>query len=475
MTQMHGFQRKYPYRPFPPLSGRLYIFPALIPMIELIPWLLGLVGAAASLTPFAIWSRHKKPLLLFAAACFVAALCIIGWKKAHIPTDEEGSRLLAMADWPKFVAVAALPSAIPAGKQYDAFAPLWSAPLKNEPLAGPVVAGDLLLLGTFSATLDAISRADGKPVWSIKKHEPVFTNPVVLTNRGYAGEGLHTAVSAGITAFSLPDGKVLWERQFLSHVESSPLVREDKHRLWTGAGDQSLWCLDTRDGTAVWRKKIGHIDSTPFIMDGKLFVTSWPDIKVPKAKLFALDPDDGAEKWNVDLTGDIMGSPQQGPQSVILVTTAIGQVGPQVATDKGWAHGVSQDGKLLWTVELPGISLPEPAVLSDKGLVIHTLKTGQIVALHTKDGTTAWTVTLGKQFDAPAALRTDTNPPLLAAVTSEGVVAILNAEDGTEIRRFNVKQGGYAPPAFDGDILYVTTPRDITAYGGVHLLTRGAK
>lgn len=475
MTQMHESQRKYPYRPFPRLTGRLHIFPALIPMIELVPWLLGLAGAAAGVTPFAVWRRHKKPLLMVAAACFIAALCVIGWKKAHIPTDEEGSRLLAVADWPKLSTMSALPAAGASGKLYDTLAPLWSAPLKNEPLAGPIVAGDLLLLGTFAATLDALSRTDGKPVWSLQKREPVFTNPAVLKDRGYVGEGLHTAVSAGITAFSLPDGKVLWERQFLSHVESSPLVREAEHRLWTGAGDQSLWCLDTRDGTAVWRKKIGHIDSTPVIMDGILFVTAWPDTKVKQAKLFALDPDDGTEKWSVGLPGGIMGSPQPGPSSTVLVTTANGQVGPQVDTDKGWAHAVSGGGKLLWTVELPGISLPEPAVLANKGLIIHTLKTGQILALRIKDGTTAWSVTLGKQFDAPAALRTDTNPPLLAAVTTEGVVSILDAEGGTEIRRFNVKQGGYAPPVFDGDILYITTPRDITAYGGMHLLTRGTK
>ncbi|MEZ0224882.1 MAG: PQQ-binding-like beta-propeller repeat protein [Alphaproteobacteria bacterium] len=475
MTQMHEFQRKYPYRPFPHLQGRLHIFPALIPLIELIPWLLGLAGAAATVTPFAIWRRHKKPLLIFAAACFVVALGVVAWKKAHIPTDEEGSRLLAAEDWPKFNALSSLPAGGVADKQYNDFAPVWTAPLKNEPLAGPIVAGDLLLLGTFSATLDAISRIDGKPVWSIKKHEPVFTNPAVLKHAGYVGEGLHTAVSAGITAFSLPEGKILWERQFLSHVESSPLVHEDEHRLWTGAGDQSLWCLDTRDGSAVWRRKIGHIDSTPLIAGGTLFVTSWPDTKVKQAKLFALDPANGDEKWSAELAGGIMGSPQPGPAATVLVTTANGQVGPQVATDKGWAHAISADGKLLWTVELPGISLPEPSVLAEKELVIHTLKTGQIVALHVKDGTTAWTVTLGKQFDAPAVLRADTNPPLLAAVTTDGAVSILDAEGGTEIRRFNVKQGGYAPPVFDGDILYVTTPRDITAYGGVHLLTRGTK
>jgi outer membrane protein assembly factor BamB len=298
---------------------------------------------------------------------------------------------------------------------------------------------------------------------------------VALNDVGFAGEGLHTAIAAGITAFSLPGGKVIWERQFLSHVESPPLVDAAAHRLWTGAGDESIWCLDTRDGSAIWRRKIGHIDATPFIQDGTLYVISWPDAKVHETELFALDPDDGATKWSVPLTGDIMGSPLPGPDNTILITTAIGQVGPPLPADKGWAHAVSASGKLLWTVELPNISLPEAAVLPARGIVIHTLKTGELRALNIRDGSTAWSAQVGKEFDAPAALRADTNPPLLAAVTADGLVTIRDAEDGTEIRRFRVKQGSYAPPVFDGDIVYITTPKDITAYGGVHLFTRGTK
>ena len=475
MTQVSEFKRKFPRRPFPRLGGSLLIFPALIPLMELVPWLLGLVGAAATLTPLAVWRQHRKGLLRFAALCFATALAVWGWKIAHIPTEEEGSRLLAAADWPKLTPEGAVPATHAEQKQYDAFGPVWSAPLKHEPLAGPTVAGDLLLIGTFDNTVDAISRADGKPVWSLKKHEPVFTNPVAVGDRAILGEGLHTAISAGITEVSLPDGKVIWERQFLSHVESSPLVDEAQNRLWTGAGDESLWCLDLRDGKAIWRDRIGHIDATPFIRDGVMYIVAWPDAKVPVTNLIAVDPGNGEVKWSTPMTGDIMGSPQPGPDGIILVTTGIGQVGPLTPTDKGWAHAVAADGKLLWSVELPTISLPEVSVLAGKGIEIHTLKTGELRALRIRDGSVAWSRRLGKSFDTPATVRTDTDPPLLAAITSEGTVSLLNAEDGTEIRRFSVKQGGYAAPAFDGDILYITTPRDITAYGGVHLLTRGTK
>lgn len=456
---------------FPKLSGRLHIFPALIPMIELLPWLLGLVGATAGAARFAFLKTHKKQINIVMAICFVAATGIYIYAQTQKPSEAEGSRMVAAADLPRLTAHAA--PAAHADKTYDDFAPIWSVNTKNEPLAWPVIAGDVFMVGTFKGTLDAYARADGKLAWSLQKKEPIFTNILPVGNVGYVGEGLHTAPAAALTALSLPDGKPLWERQFRSHVESAPVVDEANHRLWTPVGEEGVFALDTRDGSVIWRQKIGHTDATPLLIDGKLYVSAQPDDGATKAALSSVNPDTGAVDWSVNLPGGTMGSPAEGPDGVILLTTAIGQVGPQKDTDKGWSHAVSKDGKLLWTVELPGMPVPEPFAV--KGLVIHTLKTGEIVALNAKDGTQAWRVKVGKEFHAPAGLRADTVPPLLAGITSEGAVALLNAEDGTEIRRFNVKQGGYAAPVFDGDVLYITTPRTITAYGGVHLLTRGEK
>jgi outer membrane protein assembly factor BamB len=470
MTQSVDFKQKCP--PFPRLGGRLHIFPALIPMIEILPWLLGVVGALAGVTQVAFWRKHRTKVFVFALLCFVAAVGIVAWKNLHRPSEEEGSRLLAEGDWPKLT-VFETPREPAAREDAEGFAELWTVKTKNESLATPVIAGNLMLIGTFGATLDARSLSDGTLLWSLKKHEPIFTNPVATGDHAFVGEGLHTAVSAGLTAFSLPRGEVIWERQFRSHVESSVLLDEGDNRLWTPAGEESVWCLDTRDGSVIWRRRLGHTDATPLLQGGKLFASAWPDEKVNEVKLYALDPDDGSELWNVTLAGHPMGSPQAGPDGVILVTTAIGQVGPKVATDKGWAHAVSADGKLLWTVELPGISLPEAAVLPEKRIVIHTLKTGEIIALNIRDGSRAWSVTLDREILAPAALDASASPPLLAALGASGVVAILNAENGTDIRRFNVRQGGYAAPVFHGDLLYVTTSRSITAYAGVHSLTRG--
>jgi outer membrane protein assembly factor BamB len=293
----------------------------------------------------------------------------------------------------------------------------------------------------------------------------------------FVGEGLHTAPAAALTAFSLPDGKPVWERQFRSHVESAATLDPENNRLWTPSGEESVWALRMDDGAVLWRQKIGHTDASPLYLDGKLYVSAQPfekDKAAPETRLFELDPDTGAVKWQVKLDGNSMGSPQAGPKGVILLTSAIGQVGPSVETDQGWSHAVGTDGKILWTVKLPGLPLPEAAVLAEAGIVIHTLKTGVLIALNALDGSILWEVKIGREFLAPAALRTGGNPPLLASIAKEGIVSIINALDGIEIRRFNMKQGGYVPPVFDGDVMYVTTPRGISAYGGVHLLTRGS-
>lgn len=463
-------------RPFPRLSGRLYIFPALIPLVEILPWLLTAVGAMAGATQLAFWQRHRKKVIVFALLCFLGAGGVYAWSESNKPSEEEGSRLLAAADMSTVTHLEGAPAGgPPPGKKYDSFEALWTVKTKNETLATPFMAGDFMLVGTFQGTIDARARAGGKLLWSLKKREPVFTNPVVANGVVYVGEGLHTAPAAALTAFSVTDGKPLWERQFRSHVESDARLDAENNRLFTCAGEEGLWALRMDDGAVLWRAKVGHTDATPLLLDGVLYVSAQPEEGKTGAALSALDPDSGDVDWKTALPGNTMGSPREGPDDAILLATAIGQVGPEQPDDRGWSHAVSRKGKVLWTAELPGMPLPEASVLQQEGLVIHTLKNGEVVALRVKDGSRAWRVKLGKAIYAPSALRADVMPPLLATITKEGAVVLTNAEDGTEIRRFNMKKGGYAAPVFYDDMLYVTTPKSITAYGGVNLLARERK
>ena len=109
--------------PFPRLSGRLYIFPALIPMVEILPWLLTAVGAVAGASQAAFWSRHRRKILGFAAVCFIAAGATVVWSHTQKPSEAEGSRLLAAADMSKLETHGN--AAAPADQKYDSFSELW--------------------------------------------------------------------------------------------------------------------------------------------------------------------------------------------------------------------------------------------------------------------------------------------------------------------------------------------------------------
>ena len=90
--------------PFPRLGGRLHIFPAFIPMVELLPWLLTAVGALAGASQIAFWKRHRKRISAIALACFIGAAGIYGWGYLHRPTAEEGTlSVMVGADQSTFV------------------------------------------------------------------------------------------------------------------------------------------------------------------------------------------------------------------------------------------------------------------------------------------------------------------------------------------------------------------------------------
>lgn len=471
-----------PRMPLPRLTGRLYIFPAFIPLVEIVPWLLAGIGALAGMAQAAAVRRNRL-LVWLAIACLVCALAVFAWNTRETPTDVEGSRAVAVRDMSRLETAQPAPAAVSAPPVSDVFTPLWTVKADSENLSTPVVAGDLLLIGTFDGTLEARSRATGARVWTLHKKEPIFSNAAMAGNVAYVGEGLHTAPASVMTALSLPAGKPLWERRFPSHLEAAVTVDARAHKLWMGAGDAGLWCLDARSGKPLWRTSIGHVDATPLLAGGALYTPALQDAKKDETALFAQDPANGRILWRVMLHGREMGSAQTGIAGTqdtsgdtqdIFVTTAIGQVGPQQPSDKGWAYAVTRQGRVRWGITLPGMPLPEGVVTvgaQGTDIVIYTLKTGSIVALDAAGGHTVWQWQGGREFDAPATLAHIDGTAVLAAITKDGRVVILDAQSGRMLKDFLMPHsGGYAAPVFDGDVLYVTTRRGMTAYGGVHAL-----
>ncbi|MFA7276490.1 MAG: PQQ-binding-like beta-propeller repeat protein [Pseudobdellovibrionaceae bacterium] len=453
------------------------IFPALIPLIEILPWVLGAIGALAGGTQAfsAYWQEKKsikRALQITCALGLVSAAGLYVWEELRVPDSDVGSVLTKNADLPVLTQINP-PYSINSrivplpGTAWKQKAPqqLWAKNVKEELLGTPLVQDGAVLIGTFASTLEAYNVTNGAPLWSLKKGQPIFTSPVISNGKIYIGEGLHTADMSGLTALSFPDGKPLWERKFASHLEAPPAIDDDHNRLWMGAGSLGLWALDTQDGSKIWWAKIGHIDVSPLYTEGRLFAAAKLKEETDGCSFFEIDPENGDVIEQVALEGNPMGKIMELGQGKFLVSTAVGQVGLNKTTDKGWVYMIdlNHTKKIRWSQNLSTMALPEGQILADKSLAFFTVKDGSLVAINTATGQIQWSQKLGGEFKSDLALFETPREALAIAQTTDGYVHVLDARTGNTKQKLKFESGSYAAPVVKEGVLYITTHHNIYA------------
>ncbi|MFH1158089.1 MAG: PQQ-binding-like beta-propeller repeat protein [Pseudomonadota bacterium] len=462
---------------FPRLSGRAYFFPAVLPLAAIMPWMLTAIGAVAGVAGFsggAFWRKHRLRILIVAAACFVGAAAVVIVKMPDKAVRDRGTQATLTDKLPvaQIVRTSTLPEPPPERTQ---FGEIWSQRINKQVLSTPVIAGDLLIFGSYKGSVEALSLQNGSEVWSLPQKEPVFALGLETDGILYAGEGLHDTTSARLTAINPANGKPLWQREFLGHIESPPALDGKNNLLWIGTGSGGLWTLDARDGRVLWRKAIGHMDSTAAVSGDTVYALAQPDEKIGKSVLYALDAGKGDILWEKELPGMPWGNPFFDKSGkTIFTTTGSGQIGVVKPTDRGWAHALSaSDGKILWQKELPGMPIQPDIYLPDLRIVIYSLKTGELAALDVKDGATVWRAGVGDEIQAAASLLEGEGEKLIAVTTYDGTFSIRRAATGAEVARRIVRKNSTSSPVSRNDAVYVMTAYSVTAYGGVHALREG--
>ena len=451
-------------------GSTFFIFPVFLPLAELLPWALTVIAALAAALQVvrrSLWNhkRNRRILMLVSVVCLLAAGTLVTKRMLYTPDVSKGSGMVPPAQMSK---LQSFPSADPAppAREAQPLSLLWRTDSPDQNIAKPAIVGNILMVGTYKATLDALSLADGQRLWTLHKHEQVFCTPSAESGMAFIGEGYHTSAASLLSAISLPAGQPVWERKFRSHLESSPAIDSAHNRLFLAGGETGIWALNMHTGKHLWWAQVGHSDIPPLYANGRLFAAAKLKEDADGSALFTFDPDSGAVLHSTPRVGDPMGNLLAGTNGEMLLGTAIGQVGVKRDTDAGWAHSFAADGTLRWTTKLPAMPLPEGVLSRDKTLLFYTLNNGSLIALHTNDGSVAWAAQVGKAFQTDAALMEDGKLPLLVAVTNEGLVTIRNALNGQEVQHFNIEQGDSYPLYHEG-ILYITTPYNVRAYQGV--------
>src|SRR5581483_5081186 len=102
-------------------------------------------------------------------------------------------------------------------------------------------------------------------------------------------------------------GKKLWDFTTTSHVESTPCVSGNK--VYFGAGDDGLFCLDAATGKRIWHLPGLHVDANPLVIDNRLYCGSGVGDSYKETVLFCLNTDTGEEQWRIAVDLPVWGMP----------------------------------------------------------------------------------------------------------------------------------------------------------------------
>jgi outer membrane protein assembly factor BamB len=425
------------FPPFPSLKGRLYFFPALFPAMEIVPWLLTAVGALAGMVGMAKVSAGWRKIATAISLCAVLAIVVYYFFPATSKIlRTQQTEIVTPAHMPATKAVQEI-SIVPPVTFSDKFSDLWSVQIEANIFSMPVISEGLIIVGTYK------------------------------NNVLYTSEGLHEAEVSTLSALSMPNGNAIWQREFLGHIESSPL--RIGNQLLISTGPSGVWSLDVEQGHVQWHREIGLADFTPMVIGNTAYIAAQADEKKYESIFYALDVKSGTTLWQTPLQGQPWGWPILDKSGAhLLMTTGIGQIGITRATDAGWAEAISPiDGKVLWQTPLPGMPVEKGSYLPSADLIFYTLKTGDLIALHAADGTTAWKAHIDTEFEAEPSLSTAQAKPLVAAISFDGIFSIRDARTGHELVQRKLPEGATAAPVFVSDTVYVATPKQIFAFGGL--------
>ena len=274
---------------------------------------------------------------------------------------------------------------------------------RYDPAAGvesaPAVDGQRgeLFLASEDGVVHALGWKDGEVRWKKAAGGPVRQTPLLTDDALYIVREDDTVV-----AMSRDDGELLWtyerehEVEFAIAGHAGLLLHEG--RLYTGFTDGAVVALDAATGGLEWERltqldaeeregqaiRFYDVDSTPVILDGKLWVAS------VSAGLYALSIDGGSVLWRSADYENITGLAVAGEQLVLASATDGVTVLEPTA------------GRVVWRKPV-GRGSPADPVVTGRYILIGESR-GALVAIDRRTGREAARIEHGQGFSAPPAI-----------------------------------------------------------------------
>ena len=338
----------------------------------------------------------------------------------------------------------------------------------------PCVADDRIYIGAIRDTglqptgaVICLDRTTLKPIWTFDddgKMLHMFSSPTVENGRLYIGEGMHANFECHLYCLDTATGQKRWAHSAGSHVESTPVVVND--RVVFGAGDDGVVCLNAQTGSPIWKlDRPAHVDTTPIIADGVVYAGSGVSRRIPaEAALDSLDHQTGRIRWRTPMDLPVWATPAHS-EDTLFVGLGNGRLleGPRPPeTPAGAVVALDiANGQERWRFRGCDAVFGQPAV-SDK-LVFVGSRDEKCYALDRITGRQVWSIDCGSPVVAGPIMANDT----LVVAASGGRIIGCGHLHGSIRWQFEVPRQPHgdvrilAPPAVyrQGDrlLLYVST------------------
>ena len=253
----------------------------------------------------------------------------------------------------------------------------WHLPPKNLTFIGPKVVDDRVILSDSKA-LRAVALADGKSLW--RTSVPRGLKAPVAPEISAASSYLITLDSRDrLRALRVSDGKKLWRSPSRprARLPIRDLSLSPRHVL-AGAADGEVVAFDPASGATLWRRPLQQpVIAGPLALpDGMVIAGN------TAGRIFALDSDDGRERWTFEARGSLAAPPLLHDGVLFFADAA----GTAYALDPAI-------GGERWSVPLGGsFRLPPSALYST---VFFCGDDGRLIAVDALSGLQSWTFEMG--------------------------------------------------------------------------------
>ena len=412
--------------------------------------LVGLAAAGYGWSEGVLFQAPWKELLVMGGVAWVGALYLayLGFSANDRPAlPAEGVML-----WALVLGCAGLGATLVPRAQADAafvdvawtFEPEESGTIFSSPL----VVGDRIYVAAAHApkpsqiygAVYCLDRATHQLVWSFDNDlqmKPVsISSPCLADGRLFIGEGFHEDSYCKLYCLNAADGEKLWEFQTASHVESSPCVAGGK--VYFGAGDDGVFCVDAATGKEVWHFPGVHVDTNPAVVGNRLYAGSG----FGSYEAFCLDAATGLPRWRTKVDLPVWGSPTVVGGDVLI---GLGNGDFKDSTKDAPAGALlcldTESGAVRWTHRVADAVLMKPAVDEGKGLIFFAARDRHAYGVD-REGRLCWKQALGSPIVAAPALAGSR----LYVAGSQGAVSCLQADSGAVQWTFDVARHSQKTP-----------------------------